>query len=245
MAVGAISASEVRPNVYNTSFGGKKKGGSANLSVQKDTADLAKVPVMVMIAMSPAMLNANEPVKALPIDAEQLTEIIAAPRQEKVVSTINFHQAPSRLKEFLGDDRVLYKKSFVSDGKKYTMYYSNGTLFNPANRENFVTDVIFVPSDYILPEDDKPPWLTKLIIHDFGSDRGFVGANIRYTKEVPDEYYGTQSAYYEKEIRLPNDIMNELMDFLLEETKFKPSPGLLKLPVERTSSPNLIKEHEL
>lgn len=203
--------------------------------------------IVAVVAMSPAMLKGTEPVKAMPLDAEQLTEIIAAPRQEKEVSTINFHQAPSRLKEFLGDDRVLYKKSFVSDGIKYTMYYSNGTLFNPADGENFVTDVIFVPSDYdyVQNEDVKPPWLTKLIIHDFGSDRGFVGANIRYTKEVPDEYYGTQDAYFEKEIRLPGDIMDELMDFLLQETKFKPSPGLLKLPVERTSSPNLIKEHEL
>lgn len=201
--------------------------------------------VVAFVAMSSATLNSAEPVKVLPIDAEQLTEILATPNQEKEVSTIDFHQAPSRLKKFLGDDRVLYKKSFVSDGIKYTMYYSNGTLINPANRENFVTDVIFVPSDYVLKENVKPPWLTKLIIHDFGSDRGFVGANIRYTKEVPDEYYGTQNAYFEKEIRLPYDIMNELMDLLNEETKFKTSPALLELPVERTSSPNLIKEHEL
>ena len=202
--------------------------------------------IVAVVAMSPAMLKGTEPVKAMPLDAEQLTEIIAAPRQEKEVSTINFHHAPSRLKEFLGDDRVLYKKSFVSDGKKYTMFYSNGGLIDRAGRENFVTEVIFVPSDYdyVQNEDVKPPWLTKLIIHDFGSDRGFVGAKIKYIKSEPDEYGFYYNNYYEKEIRLPGDIMNELMDLLLEETKFKPSPGLLKLPVERTSSPNLIKEHE-
>lgn len=204
--------------------------------------------IVAVVAMSPAMLKGTEPVKAMPLDAEQLTEIIAAPRQEKEVSTINFHHAPSRLKEFLGDDRVLYKKSFVSDGIKYTMYYSNGTLFNPASREeNFVTDVIFVPSDYdyVLKENVKPPWLTKLIYHDLGPDKEFIGANIRYTKEVPDEYYGTQNAYFEKEIRLPNDIANEVMDLTLGDTKFEPSNYLLKIPTETTKSSNLIKEHEL
>lgn len=202
--------------------------------------------IVAFVAMSSATLNSAEPVKVLPIDAEQLTQSIATPNQEKEVSTINFHHAPSRLKEFLGDDRVLYKKSFVSDGKKYTMFYSNGGLIDRAGRENFVTEVIFVPSDYdyVQNEDVKPPWLTKLIIHDFGSDRGFVGAKIKYIKSEPDEYGFYYNNYYEKEIRLPGDIMNELMDLLLEETKFKPSPGLLKLPVERTSSPNLIKEHE-
>ncbi|MBR6016474.1 MAG: hypothetical protein IK067_05020, partial [Prevotella sp.] len=43
---------------------------------------------MMMVAMSPAMLNATEPVKALPLDAEQLTEILASPEQAKEVSTI-------------------------------------------------------------------------------------------------------------------------------------------------------------
>lgn len=202
--------------------------------------------VVAFVAMSSATLNSAEPVKVLPIDAEQLTEILATPNQEKEVSTINFHQAPSRLKEFLGDDRVLYKKSFVSDGIKYTMYYSNGTLFNPANRENFVTDVIFVPSDYdyVLNEDVKPPWLTKLIYHDLGPDKEFIGANIRYTKEVPDEYYGTQSAYHEKEIRLPDEIANEIIDMVAGDTKFVPSPALAKM-FQTTKSPNLIKEHEL
>lgn len=202
--------------------------------------------IVAVVAMSPAMLKGTEPIKAMPLDAEQLTEIIVAPRQEKEVSTINFHQAPSRLKKFLGDDRVLYKKSFVSDGIKYTMYYSNGSLFNPASREeNFVTDVIFVPSDYVLKEDKRPPWLTKLIYHDLGSDKEFIGANIRYTKEVPDEYYGTQNAYFEKEIRLPNDIANEVMDLVLGDAKFIPSPDLSKMKKEKTKSPELIREHEL
>ena len=198
--------------------------------------------IVAVVAMSPAMLNANEPVKALPIDAEQLTEIIAAPRQEKEVSTINFHQAPSRLKEFLGVDRVLYKKSFVSDGIKYTMYYSNGRLINPANRENVVTDVIFVPSDYVLKENAKPPWLTKLIYHDLGPDKEFIGANIRYTKEVPDEYYGTQDAYFEKEIRLPDGIANEITHMFSGDTKFYFNNPV---PLEVVKTAALQKEREL
>lgn len=200
--------------------------------------------IVAVVAMSPAMLKGTEPVKAKPLDAEQLTEILATPKPEKEVSTINFFEIQDQIKEFLGDDRVLYKKSFVSDGKKYTMYYSNGGLYDPNSKKDYVTDVLFVPADYELDKYEKPPWLTKLIIHDFGSERGFVGANIRYTKQVPDEYYGKRSETYEKEIRLPSEVMNELMDFLLQETKFKPSLGLLKLPVDRTNSPDLIKEHK-
>ncbi|MBR6445589.1 MAG: hypothetical protein IKS94_04055, partial [Prevotella sp.] len=90
----------------------------------------------------------------------------------------------------------------------------------------------------------KPPWLTKLIYHDLGADKEFIGAKIKYGKYLPDDAYGRRLEYFEKEIRLPDEIANEIIDMVAGDTKFVPGPALAKM-FQTTKSPNLIKEHEL
>ena len=240
MAVGAISASEVRPNVYNTSFGGKKKGGSANLSVQKDTADLAKVPVMVMIAMSPAMLNANEPVKALPIDAEQLTEIIAAPRQEKVVSTINFHQAQQKQKKnfFLpgGFAYLDIQERFKADMDGIETRVILAKCDESKNASpNQVDKIYFIPSDYKDEnENHYLPEIIEFVYHNLPDGKDYLSVKtVEYVYKSDKDIKPIKALF--KDVRINDRSAQYLLDLQTGDTRWKDATGI---PFRVTSSPD-------
>ena len=219
MVVGAISASEVRPNVYNTSFGGKKKGGSANLSVQKDTADLAKVPVMVMIAMSP-IVTAQQ-TNASTLENYDRIEVLANSEEASEAEYMASPQQSGPISEVVKPENVHYKKRFRAEGKNYTMYYTDITKSMGTKK---VREIYFIPDDYrqtkvieFEQEQTCPPTLHHLIYHNVGEDKEFIGA---YIYEIVNDRGVYKKRY--REIRLPDEVANELTALGSDEREWNP-----------------------
>lgn len=148
---------------------------------------------------------------------------------------------------------VQYKKVFISGGKRYTMYYVHeGKVDIPTTK--YVSEVYFVPDGYRaitggIPGNDvtSPPWLVGIIYHDLPNGGELVGAKV---KEIIAKKPGDSSnkAWLTKEIILPEDIANGLMDLVKGRTEFivPPRGSLVRMfkgeNMIYTTSPKLMKE---
>lgn len=157
--------------------------------------------------------------------------------------------AQSNRSSFVSPSRTLYEKQFKSNGKTYTMYYINPS--KESNPENIcVTEVYFVPEGFIVmnpyhesTDRNAPPRMIGLRYHDLGPGKEFVGAVVdekRYDNSAKTVYY------YEMEIRLPENISDELMDLYKGRTRFtigsRGTIARMFKNLETTNSPSLLPE---
>lgn len=81
---------------------------------------------------------------------------------------------------------------------------------------------------------EKPPMVVKLIYHNLGEDKEFCGVLVRM------EYWGKQYEYLgykEFEVRLPDEIANEIIGILIGESDIENMTGI---KIIETDTPNLI-----
>ena len=150
---------------------------------------------------------------------------------------------------------IKYQKSFYSEGKKYTMYWVSSSIYSDENAwmkaNNGVNEIYIVP-DAIMEkyrgdqrvkmnngnslefdskgkrwwaQSSEVPKLTGIVLHELqnkGAD--FVGAIVR-TGFAEDGKSSLSSKGVEWEIKLPDDIANEMMDLVEEKTKFRVQEG--------------------
>lgn len=107
-----------------------------------------------------------------------------------------------------------YKKSFTAtDGKRYTMYYTDQLKDRRTNKDQkYVHAIYFLPEDFTnyvqalgKYEDITPPMMIEFLYHNIGKDAEFVGAVVR----------GQEIVYGEGEIHNSND---DEMDLLVMES---------------------------
>ena len=107
-----------------------------------------------------------------------------------------------------------YKKSFTAtDGKRYTMYYTDQLKDRRTNKDQkYVHAIYFLPEDFNnfvqalgKYEDITPPMMIEFIYHDLGGEADFIGAVVR----------GQEIVYGEGEIHNSND---DEMDLLVMES---------------------------
>ena len=189
---------------------------------------------MMMVAMSPAMLNATEPVKALPLDAEQLTEILASPEQAKEVSTINFHQAqqsPFPHIAYFSDMHARQVVPAIANGSRVKLVLTSFDKYN--NNVNFVH---YIDSNY---KDNNvnhiPPWIYELVYHNLGPGKEFLGAKIHHELYDKDGYYVEKVL---REVRLDDESAQFLLDFRTGDTKWN---NKTNIRFSVTDSPDLMK----
>lgn len=124
---------------------------------------------------------------------------------------------------------VQYKKAFTSGGKRYTIYYVfKSKPDKPTSK--YVSEVYFVPDGYraltggpSVNDETRPPKLTGIIYHDLPNGGELIGAQVKETFcKGPNE--PNVKAWLTKEIILPEDIANGLMDLVKGRTGFVVHP---------------------
>lgn len=196
--------------------------------------------IVAVVAMTPAMLNANQPVKALPIDAEQLTEIIAAPRQEKEVSTINFHQAQQKQKKnphlpgggaYL-DVQEIIPATIGGDSERIVFAKSDKSKFAAPNQ---VDVIYYIPHDF--KDENRNHYLPKiyeLVYHNLPDGKDYLSVKtVEYVYRSDKDYKPIAAIY--GDFRLDDVSAQYLLDFRTNDTKWKNATGI---SVMYTNSPD-------
>lgn len=249
MVVSAVNGVKFNTHRANITFGGEAE--TAPKQTPKRAGNFVKVPVIVMMTLSPSLLNSAG------ASAENYQDDFNYPQTELLAMATPEPQYTNRTTQktssYVKPEVVQYKRAFSSNGTQYTMYWVNSTKNGDANN-NYVKDVYFVPSGYkpnnassSREDDNIPPRLTGIRYHDLPNGKEFVGAKVVEVKS--DAKVGASSRkWYTKEIRLPDEVANELMDLVKGRTKFQVVKGqaLDKMfggaNMEVTTSAELLRE---
>lgn len=186
--------------------------------------NLAKVPVVMLMAMSPAMMDAKTPVTNLsemeeaktemvapiPIDSEELDEAITiAPDFSNPQNAQK--KAPFGVVALLGH-KIHHYDTFMKDGKKYYIVYSG------ISKADYVNKVTLFPEGFKVSEDGVLlPWVQELVYHDLGKGKEFCGVIVRSAKKLQNGKYKEMT----EEIRLPNEVSQNLINFLADDTQME------------------------
>ena len=115
----------------------------------------------------------------------------------------------------LNEKYIQFKKGFKMEGKNYTLYYIN---MNKGEKDSdyLVTGIYLVPEDYSLirlygENRNYPPSIKKFIYHDLGDpeNKDYCTAVLRERRCDKD---GKNSEFVDYEVRLPNEIANDIIE---------------------------------
>jgi hypothetical protein len=241
-----VPISSVKPDKNHSdmvSFGHRKndKRGNQNRALPSGTNTMKAIPVVVLMAMNPSLLNAKQPVMALPVNSENMTEMYV-PSNPKSEAT--YIMAPEEMPQSsntvgggnINADDVQYQQRFTSNGKNYTMYFIDIGK-SSRNEKNLVSSIRFVPDGYRQKYDDglqvnTPPQFLHLMYHDLGDDnKSFAGA---FTREKDNN-----GDFITREIRLPDDVANKIVYLLTNHLDLVPIPGLKHAYTQVVNTPDL------
>lgn len=185
--------------------------------------NLAKVPVIVLMAMSPAMMNAKTPITNLSemeeakteivtpvsIDSEELDEMTTvAPDFSKPQNAQT--KAPFGVTSLLGQ-KIYHYDTFMKDGKKHYIVYSS------IRTPDYVDKVSVFPEGFPNKSGVLLPWVEELVYHDLGKGKEYCGIIVRSVNKLQNGRYKTT---YE-EVRLPDECAQTLIDLLANYSKMK------------------------
>ncbi|MBP5340524.1 MAG: hypothetical protein J6Z14_14685 [Prevotella sp.] len=179
--------------------------------------------------MNPALLNANLPEYETNPNTTEVAapEHNATPEKVYVMSPQEEQQTRQPLSSHVEPENIVYQRRFKAEGKNWTMYYYNVLK---ERLPDYVMNIVLIPDDYKkITNSSKhelsiPPTVKKLIYHKTGDSREFEGAWINeIIKDSDGQFYKI-----EREIKLPDDIANEINSLLSDETQFRPNPNLVK-----------------
>lgn len=185
--------------------------------------NLAKVPVVMLMAMSPAMMDAKTPVTNLsemeeaktemvapiPIDSEELDEMTTiAPDFSNPQNAQT--KAPFGVTSLLGQ-KIYHYDTFMKDGKKHYIVYSS------IRTPDYVDKVSVFPEGFPNKSGVLLPWVEELVYHDLGKGKEYCGIIVRSVNKLQNGRYKTT---YE-EVRLPDECAQTLIDLLANYSKMK------------------------
>ena len=231
----------------NISFSGRNK---RNVNVEAENSPvensskaskLAKVPVVVMIAMSPAMMNGKLPVEGLPdMNGAKVEYVTPTPEMAEellAMATPAEFEAPQvnqANSDPMGISEFRYKKiqqldSFNKNGKKHYIAYTT-----ERREPGEVQNVYLFPAGYKSETGKKfIPQIRELIYHDLGPGKEFCGVIVdTAVKNLQTNRY---EATYE-EVRLPDECAQHLIDLLANDTKWT---NRTRISYSETKSPKL------
>lgn len=196
--------------------------------------------IVAVVAMSSATLNSAEPVKVLPIDAEQLTEILATPKPEKEVSTINFHQAQQKQKKnfFLpgGFAYLDMQEGFWAemDGVETKIVLAKCDESKNAS-PNQVDKIYFIPPNYKDENLSYLPEIIELVYHDLPNGKEYLSVKtVEYVYKSDKDVKPIKALY--KDVRIDNRSAQYLLDLRTGDTKWINKTGI---PIRFTTDPNV------
>ena len=231
MAIAPINGINVRQNYNSTiNFAGRKRyedGDDAQQNPRR-ASNLATVPVVVLMAMTPGMLNGKQPVTVLPANEMNVTEVLAQTPEIKeaentyYTSAAQFSNSSYDLSSFDPRD-IQYKQYYKMNGKNWVMVWNDvGKSTN--SKKNMVGGIFFVPETYRQIQNEMgidintPPMLLKMVYHNIG-DSSFMTV---ITRETTCDDEGNNRKRLTKEYRIPDDVANKLIDLFVGDTEFVP-----------------------
>lgn len=187
------------------------------------------VPVIVLMAMNPSLLSSSVPTNHFPLEEATQIETLYNPETSEIAPNEMLQSKQASFKhpksEEITPNRVLYQKDFKAEGKNWTMYFTNRFKDTEPKhvRDIYLVPETYVPKTYFGAETTMPPKIDKLVYHDLGEKDEFIGAVIK--ERIAK---GDKTVYASREIRLPDEIANEITDLIYGETKFTVKPQLEK-----------------
>ena len=247
MAVLPISAEKIDSRNNGVNFTGIRKNKYSS-EINNDSArsnDLAKVPVVLMIAMSPAMMNGKTPIQYMPLDEGNMTEMF-----EQAPVEVNDRTYVARPEEFqqsypLGvayfdDLRIQQVKPAIGNGVKANLVL---TAYKPNKNKNNVDQVYYVEHSFRYNNKlIEPPLVQELIYHNLGSDKEYLGILIK-KKIYPNETSPKVTKVVYSEVKLDDESAQFLLDFQAGSTRWNDRTGIKFTETTRPNvkSPEIIK----
>lgn len=244
MAVLPINEVSVRKNYNNaTSFGAKKRNHSEENPMQKKSAaSKMAVPVIVLMAMNPSLLNAEEPIKFMPANNIDATELLAyqpakaeaAPVLSLDSETHNHSHLPF-YSEYLKTASIKTTRKMLGNGAEYHAVLTNSLMHDKSNN---VENVYVIKNGYSCKnQEEHPPVVTELIYHNTNDGKEFCAVKviepiIDHAKN--DENCGTMI----REIKLDDESAQFIIDFMAGDTKWN---NKTYIKFSETSSPRIME----
>lgn len=201
--------------------------------------NLVKVPVIVLMAMLPAMMNAKTPVTNLSetngaktemvapilIDSEELDEMTTiAPYFSNPQNAQT--KAPFGVTSLLGQ-KIYHYDTFMNNGKKHYIVYSG------ISNADYVNKVSVFPEGFDSVKEKKLlPYVRELVYHDLGKGKEYCGI-IVITHQI---LKNGKSKTIREEVRIPNEVAQNLIDFMAGDTEMK---NMSSISYSKTKFPNL------
>jgi len=192
---------------------------------QSSTKKAAAIPVVMLMAMSPSLLNANEPVKFAPVNDSNMTEVLGAVSeyaQEEPTYVMDTNAAQQQKKKnpfgssFMALTTIKAAYDATGNISPYKLVF---TTFDGNPNTKKVSHVFFIPEDYKCNNPSIfPPEVTELVYHDLGKDKEFCGVKVHYDIFNDKE---EQTGVMFREIRVDDDTANRIIDILAQDEKSK------------------------
>lgn len=199
------------------------------------TAPLGKtVPVIVLMAMNPALLNSAATMSNLQGEEENPNLItMAEPAQNFEIDDATYVMQPETIGKsqsvnkppygwnlFLQDDIVEVNKGHNALGN-FDMVYTN----NRIDESGSISDVYIIQKSRNIPAKSAfhPPRVYKLMYHNIGRDKEFCGV---ITKEDLLDEGGNYLGSLETEIKLDDDTAQKLIDLITGHSNWKNNTGI-------------------
>ena len=210
----------------------------------------ASVPVIVLMAMSPALMNSAAAMQEGMIENGNKIEVVSpAPSSKSDVPTYVMvspksvdETAPAQnvTRPWLQpSEKVVYQRSFVANGVKYNIEGSSKI------GDKTITKLLFVPEGFkqvktTIGLKTLPPRFTELVFHDNGNDDdAFLGVVLDH---FTSDANGSNPRNILYEMRLPSNVGMELFKLLSGEAGYKiEDPLALNSDLDITESMELKK----
>jgi hypothetical protein len=199
--------------------------------------DLAKVPVVLMIAMSPAMMNGKTPIQYMPLDEGNMTEVFEQqPIEENdatyVARSEEFQQKYPFDVAWLSHKKVQQIVPATASGQK-----TNLVLCSSNFNDNTVRKIYLIKDNEKNPyESHEPQYITELVYHNIGKNKEYLGVTI--LKDVFDKNTHQYRGTIQYESRLDDESAQFLLDFNAGSTKWKDVTGI---KYRETTNPNVAR----
>lgn len=195
---------------------------------------LSKVAAMIVITMTPSMLNAKTPVQYVPTDDGNKIEIFELAHLEAYAGTAVAR--PQKFQQSYPFDIAYFRYSKIKQIKSATAGGQKTNLvFVSHDRDNTVLKVYLVKNNEKNSfETQEPPYIRELIYHDLGPDKEFLGVYV--IEKVYDKNTHKYKGTIGYELRLDDESAQYLLDFNAGSTEWKDETGI---KFRETTNPNV------
>ena len=241
MAILPVSGVRVsNNNTKITSFKGLNVGENDGMPKPRKANKLASVPVALLIAMSPAMMNGQEQVKAIPINNENLTELLAYAAPSEVAEPEPQVRAASTSAPFgfkmLANKKIFKTMNATVKGAPATLILAGEKTIGGKTNTNNVQYIYYIPKNNDYPKNTSDlPEAKNIIFHDIGQGE-FCGLEM----EIPIYNEGKTVGYLYRELKIDDDTANTLADFISGDMSYKNWTFPI-FTLKTTNSPELMK----